>query len=263
MCPASPQRRARRRHRPHPSRQRERAPGHARRRRRPRKPSPSPTACGCSSGASKAADPQQGEIGIAPEWFYKGDGSVLRAPFEPLAIPGLRRRRRRRSRARRRLSHRRRRHARTASACAAGNEFSDHKFEKRNYLNLAGSKLRTCSLGPELVIGADFDDVPGEVAHRARRADPLAEDRSPPASKHVPQPRQPRAPSLQVRGPPPARHRPRALLWRRRSLVRRRHRASRRRHRRGQLRRLRPCRCAIRSDRRTESTSPSACSRLA
>ena len=31
---------------------------------------------------------------------------------------------------------------------AAGNEFSDHKFEKRNYLNLAGSKLRTCSIGP-------------------------------------------------------------------------------------------------------------------
>jgi hypothetical protein len=35
---------------------------------------------------------------------------------------------------------------------AAGNEFSDHKFEKRNYLNLAGSKLRTSSLGPEVVL---------------------------------------------------------------------------------------------------------------
>jgi len=46
---------------------------------------------------------------------------------------------------------------------AQGNEFSDHLFEKRNYLNLAGSKLRTCSLGPELVIGADFTDVPGHV----------------------------------------------------------------------------------------------------
>src|ERR1039457_6744860 len=44
-----------------------------------------------------------------------------------------------------------------------GNEFSDHKFEKRNYLNLAGSKLRTCSVGPELVIGPDFTDVRGEV----------------------------------------------------------------------------------------------------
>jgi hypothetical protein len=44
---------------------------------------------------------------------------------------------------------------------ATGNEFSDHVFERRNYLNLAGSKLRTCSLGPELVVGADFHDVPG------------------------------------------------------------------------------------------------------
>jgi len=46
---------------------------------------------------------------------------------------------------------------------AAGNEFSDHKFERRNYLNLAASKLRTCSLGPELIIGNDFRDVHGEV----------------------------------------------------------------------------------------------------
>lgn len=46
---------------------------------------------------------------------------------------------------------------------AAGNEFSDHVFERRNYLNLAGSKLRMCSLGPELVIDPDFDDVSGKV----------------------------------------------------------------------------------------------------
>jgi hypothetical protein len=46
---------------------------------------------------------------------------------------------------------------------AQGNEFSDHKFEKRNYLNLAGSKLRDCSVGPELVVGAEFGDVRGEV----------------------------------------------------------------------------------------------------
>ena len=44
-----------------------------------------------------------------------------------------------------------------------GNEFSDHKFEKRNYLNLAGSKLRTCSVGPELVIGGEFQSVAGEA----------------------------------------------------------------------------------------------------
>jgi len=45
----------------------------------------------------------------------------------------------------------------------AGNEFSDHVFERRNYLNLAGSKLRSCSIGPELVTDARFDDVPGNV----------------------------------------------------------------------------------------------------
>jgi hypothetical protein len=46
---------------------------------------------------------------------------------------------------------------------AQGNEFSDHRFEKKNYLNLAGSKLRTCSIGPELVIDPDFRTVPGTV----------------------------------------------------------------------------------------------------
>ena len=110
----------------------------------------------------EAGRPAQNEIGIAPEWFYKGDGSMIRAPFQPLNIPG---------------------HAEDGGEEAeiagiyliaedgtpfrigmtVGNEFSDHKFEKRNYLNLAGSKLRACSLGPELVVGAAFNDIPGEV----------------------------------------------------------------------------------------------------
>ena len=46
---------------------------------------------------------------------------------------------------------------------AGGNEFSDHRFEKKNYLNLAGSKLRTCALGPELVVDPEFQSVPVEV----------------------------------------------------------------------------------------------------
>src|SRR4029077_15561655 len=46
----------------------------------------------------------------------------------------------------------------------AGNEFSDHAFEKRNYLYLAGSKLRTCSIGPEVVLDPEFDDVRGRVS---------------------------------------------------------------------------------------------------
>jgi hypothetical protein len=45
-----------------------------------------------------------------------------------------------------------------------GNEFSDHVFEKKNYLYLAASKLRTCSVGPELVVDGSFDSVPGQVS---------------------------------------------------------------------------------------------------
>jgi hypothetical protein len=46
---------------------------------------------------------------------------------------------------------------------AIGNEFSDHVFERKNYLNLAGSKLRTCAIGPELVVDPAFDSVCGNV----------------------------------------------------------------------------------------------------
>jgi hypothetical protein len=106
--------------------------------------------------------PAKGEIGIAPEWFYKGNGSVLRAPFAPLTIPAY--------------AEDGGEEAELAGiyivgedgaphriGMTTGNEFSDHQFEKHNYLNLAGSKLRNCSLGPELVVGADFQSVAGEV----------------------------------------------------------------------------------------------------
>ncbi len=106
--------------------------------------------------------PAPGVIGVAPEWFYKGTGSCLRGHNEPLTIPefgedggeepeiagvylidaeGVPRR----------------------IGLTQGNEFSDHEFERRNYLYLAASKLRSCSIGPELVIGADFASVPGTV----------------------------------------------------------------------------------------------------
>ncbi len=106
--------------------------------------------------------PAPGKIGAAPEWFYKGTGSILRAHGEPLEVPP---------------------YAEDGgeegevAGCyiigpdgrpwrlgfALGNEFSDHVFEKKNYLNLAGSKMRTCSLGPELVVGAEFSSLAGEV----------------------------------------------------------------------------------------------------
>jgi hypothetical protein len=106
----------------------------------------------------EGGSPAEGEIGIAPEWFYKGNGSMLQAPFAPLTIPAY--------------AEDGGEEAELAGiyvigedgtpyrvGMATGNEFSDHQFEKRNYLNLAGSKLRTCSLGPELVVGAGFRTV--------------------------------------------------------------------------------------------------------
>jgi hypothetical protein len=106
--------------------------------------------------------PAEGEIGIAPEWFYKGHGRMLQAPFAPLTIPAY--------------GEDGGEEAELAGiyviaedgtpyrvGMAVGNEFSDHQFERRNYLNLAGSKLRTCSLGPELVVDAPFKSVVGEA----------------------------------------------------------------------------------------------------
>lgn len=107
--------------------------------------------------------PAPGTIGTPPEWFYKGAGALLRAHGEPLDIPPY--------------AEDGGEEAEIAGVyliapdgrpwrlgMAAGNEFSDHKFEKKNYLNLAGSKLRTCALGPELVVDPDFESVRIEVA---------------------------------------------------------------------------------------------------
>jgi hypothetical protein len=106
--------------------------------------------------------PRAGSIGTPPEWFYKGTGTALRAHREPLEIPAY--------------AEDGGEEAEIAGiyliaadgqprrlGMAAGNEFSDHRFEKKNYLNLAGSKLRTCALGPELVVDPQFDSVPVEV----------------------------------------------------------------------------------------------------
>jgi hypothetical protein len=107
--------------------------------------------------------PAGGGIGAQPEWFYKGTGSILRAHGEPLEVPayaddggdeaeiaavyvidaaGVPRR----------------------VGFAMGNEFSDHVMERKNYLYLAHSKLRTCSLGPELVLTQDFTSIRGKAS---------------------------------------------------------------------------------------------------
>lgn len=106
--------------------------------------------------------PAKGQIGTPPEWFYKGSGTILRAHNQPLEIPAY--------------AQDGGEEAEIAGiymiaadgqphriGMATGNEFSDHVFEKKNYLNLAGSKLRTPALGPELTLDPTFDSVQGEV----------------------------------------------------------------------------------------------------
>jgi len=107
--------------------------------------------------------PPKGRIGAAPEWFFKGTGTILRGHNAPLVVPSF--------------AEDGGEEGEIAGiyiinpeghpvrlGMAIGNEFSDHKFEKKNYLNLAASKLRTCSLGPEIVIDPDFQSVPGKVS---------------------------------------------------------------------------------------------------
>ena len=104
--------------------------------------------------------PVPGEVGVQPEWFYKGDGSILAAPYQPLCSPAF---------------------ALDGGeepeiagiyvigpdgtpyrlGFAIGNEFSDHVMERQNYLYLAHSKLRPCSIGPELALGELAQDVRG------------------------------------------------------------------------------------------------------
>jgi hypothetical protein len=106
--------------------------------------------------------PAPGHIGLPPEWFYKGTGTILRAHGQPLVVPSY--------------AQDGGEEAEVAGVyligpdgrplrvgMAIGNEFSDHRFEKTNYLNLAGSKIRTCAMGPELVFAPEFQSVPGRV----------------------------------------------------------------------------------------------------
>ena len=102
------------------------------------------------------------QVGVQPEWFYKGNGSVLKGHGDALAVPGY---------ADdggeepeiagvylisdRGIPHR--------LGFVQANEFSDHLMEKQNYLYLAPSKLRHCAIGPELVVGTDFHSLEGTV----------------------------------------------------------------------------------------------------
>jgi hypothetical protein len=104
--------------------------------------------------------PKAGEVGVQPEWFYKGDGSQLRATGEDLVSPAF--------------ALDGGEEPELAAIYLIGpdgnpyrlgfclaNEFSDHVTEKGNYLWLAHSKLRQASLGPELIVGDLPDHVEG------------------------------------------------------------------------------------------------------
>ncbi|WP_426109831.1 AraD1 family protein [Massilia sp. PWRC2] len=102
-------------------------------------------------------------IGVQPEWFYKGDGSIVRAGEQPLTMPAF-------SRdggeepeiAGLYLIGAEGQPYRLGFALA--NEFSDHATERQNYLYLAHSKLRQCAVGPALLVG----DLPAHVAGSSR-----------------------------------------------------------------------------------------------
>ncbi len=107
--------------------------------------------------------PAAGQAGVQPEWFYKGDGSIVVRPGGEFPVPPF---------------------AEDAGeepelgglyvighdakpyrlGFALGNEFSDHVMERKNYLYLAHSKLRHCAYGPELRVG----ELPTHLAGTSR-----------------------------------------------------------------------------------------------
>jgi hypothetical protein len=106
--------------------------------------------------------PALGKIGVAPEWAFKGDGQCLVAPEQPISSPAF--------------AGDGGEEAEIAGlyvidpqgvpvrvGFALGNEFSDHVTERQNYLYLAHSKLRECSVGPELYLGELPDQLVGTV----------------------------------------------------------------------------------------------------
>jgi len=110
---------------------------------------------GCANGTLGMPAP--------PPWFTKGNGMHLRAHGEPLTIPSFA------------LGG-----AEEAELVAVylvapdgiprrigltpGNEFADPALVEQNPKMLSHSKLRTCSIGPELTLDASFGDVRGSVS---------------------------------------------------------------------------------------------------
>jgi hypothetical protein len=107
--------------------------------------------------------PQGDTPGVQPEWFYKGDGSIVRASGQAMDMPDF--------------SLDGGEEPEIAGlyvigedgqpwrlGFALGNEFSDHVTERQNYLYLAHSKLRSCGVGPALLVG----ELPAHVSGVSR-----------------------------------------------------------------------------------------------
>ncbi|MDX5349407.1 MAG: GguC protein, partial [Paracoccaceae bacterium] len=107
--------------------------------------------------------PAPGQIGVQPEWFYKGNGHAAVAPGQPLTAPPC--------------AEDGGEEPEVAGIYIIGpdgqpfrigwalaNEFSDHVIEKVNYLWLAHSKLRQASFGPEILVG----DLPADLQGTSR-----------------------------------------------------------------------------------------------
>jgi hypothetical protein len=115
------------------------------------------------SGCANARQGTDADSPPAPPWFTKGSGMHLRAHGEPLTIPGFA------------LGG-----AEEAELAAIylldaqglprrvgltpGNEFADPALADQDPRMLAHAKLRTCSIGPELALDAEFGSVQGSVA---------------------------------------------------------------------------------------------------
>jgi hypothetical protein len=113
----------------------------------------------------EGGNPPDGKIGVQPEWFYKGSGSVLKGHGDFLEAPTYALDGGEEPEIAGAYIIDRNGNPHRIGFCT-GNEFSDHVMEKKNYLYLAPSKLRQCAIGPELVIGKDFAEFMGTVSVR-------------------------------------------------------------------------------------------------
>jgi hypothetical protein len=128
---------------------------------------PEHTACcsvsGCANAHTRVNGSVPAETPTAPPWFTKGNGMNLRAHGEPLTIPAY-------------ASS----GAEEAELAAVyligpdriprrigltpGNEFADPAMPLRDPRLLSRAKLRSCAIGPELALDAEFQDIAGSVA---------------------------------------------------------------------------------------------------